>query len=419
LSDLLTALQASLLANRKDAVGQQFWTEWRTGLVSVGGTAAQAGDVPLLGPSGTIDPSMLRIPTTLPIEINGVVATGGTIIQVNSALMGDAAIVPVTINGAQAGSNASGLLIKVGGTLVALQSVLNFIAGTNITIVADSNGGVAFSASGSVATAFDNISTGTNTTATLTVGTGASLTYSGVGTVNASKVGGIGVTVNTPAHMGQLLISQVGNTTAAWADPLVQGLYPEGSSVSIPPIFASPTTIQPVYIGAKGDTDGLLHGLQITNSGALVVVSEALALSANHFSVDTGPTFVSAPSTLRPILSIRPQSSATGITFFLLGLDIFATPAVSLWQLVKNGALVGASFSNAAGSNAQRDVSATTISGGTIVDSGYTMVSTRVVNYELTFAIISGVSDVFTIVVNGDLNGNPTNCSGALRWSER
>src|SRR6266852_5695823 len=79
---------------------------------------------------------------------------------------------------------------------------------------------------------FGKITTGDNTKATMTVDTGASLSYVANGIVNANEIGGIIVNGNTPTHTGQLLISQPGNATAVWADPLVQGLQPEGTSTT-------------------------------------------------------------------------------------------------------------------------------------------------------------------------------------------
>lgn len=56
---ILDALQTSVIIDRKDRPGQAFWTEWRTGLVLVGGTQAQAGDLAILGPNGKFDPSVI------------------------------------------------------------------------------------------------------------------------------------------------------------------------------------------------------------------------------------------------------------------------------------------------------------------------------------------------------------------------
>lgn len=304
----------------------------------------------------------------------------------------------------------AGVSVEVNGTPTPVQSTANFISGTNITITADGAGGITISASGSVATSFNNISSGTNTTGAMVVGTGASITTSGTGVIAATKLGTINVTSNIPSHEGQILISQPGNTSAVWADPLMQGLYPAGSDISSPPSFASPTTIQPVLVGGEG-TDGNLYNLQTTTSGALIVVSEAQ--SASQFATNTGPNLVSISGALTPILSIRPQSGATTITFFLIGGDIFAAPAISMWQLLKSPTLTGASFANVSGTHAQVDTSATILSGGVMVDCGYTTLGTRVVTYQINFVI----GDIYTLAVAGQ-GGNATQASGSLRWTE-
>ncbi len=128
---------------------------------------------------------------------------------------------------------------------------------------------------------FGEIATGTNTTAIMTVSGTAAIQYSDTGVVNANEVGSINVTVNVPTHEGQLLISQPGNTSAAWADPQVQGLYPDGSSIASPPAYVLPTTIQPVYVSGQG-TDGNLHGVKVANDGTVqVAVSNFLSISVN------------------------------------------------------------------------------------------------------------------------------------------
>lgn len=89
------------------------------------------------------------------------------------------------------------------------------------------------------------------------------------GTVNASEIGTITVKGSVPAHAGQLLISQPGNTSAVWADPQVQGLYAAGSSIASPPAYTSPTTICPVGVG--GSKAGVLQYLLLDSSGNLQV----------------------------------------------------------------------------------------------------------------------------------------------------
>lgn len=56
---LLDALNVSVIVDRKDQPNQVSRTEWRTDIVLVGGTPAQAGDLALLGPNGQFDPSVI------------------------------------------------------------------------------------------------------------------------------------------------------------------------------------------------------------------------------------------------------------------------------------------------------------------------------------------------------------------------
>ena len=95
-------------------------------------------------------------------------------------------------------------------------------------------------------------------------------------TVQETAAQAIHVTVDdTPTHAGQLLISQPGNETAIWADPQVQGLYAEGSSISDPPAYSAPTTICPIYIGGKNPTGDLL-GISVDADGYLEVSNAVL-----------------------------------------------------------------------------------------------------------------------------------------------
>ena len=143
------------------------------------------------------------------------------------------------------------ILLETNSVKNTLQDVLNLIQGPNITLVADAFGGVTISASGTISTSFSNITSGDNTIADMTVDTGATLSYVNEGVVNANEIGTINVSVNLPTHPGEVLISQPGNETAAWADPQVQGLYAVGSFIDSPPPYAAPTTIQPVLVGGS------------------------------------------------------------------------------------------------------------------------------------------------------------------------
>jgi len=68
--------------------------------------------------------------------------------------------------------------------------------GTTLSLVAPILGTPASGTLTNCTIPFNKLSTGTNATGTFTVGTGASLTFSGSGTVNASQVGG--TSIGTP-----------------------------------------------------------------------------------------------------------------------------------------------------------------------------------------------------------------------------
>lgn len=65
--------------------------------------------------------------------------------------------------------------------------------------------------------AFNNLTTGTNTSATMTVGTGSTLTYSGTGTNNASSLGGVAASSITPVASSFAAHRWYGNNTGSAA----------------------------------------------------------------------------------------------------------------------------------------------------------------------------------------------------------
>jgi len=122
---------------------------------------------------------------------------------------------------------------------------------------------------GGGAPTFDQIMSGTNISAFMVVGTGATLGHSGTGVVDATEINGIPIT-GTLTHAGQIPISQPGNTSAVWADPLVQGTQANGTAAS---------TINPVLVSGVGP-DTNQHQLSTDNSGNLnTVVSGTVAVS--------------------------------------------------------------------------------------------------------------------------------------------
>jgi hypothetical protein len=138
----------------------------------------------------------------------------------------------------------SGLTIEINGVTSPCQTSLNFIPGAGIDITYSPDCGYVFTA------------TGTPTEC----GSAAFLCTDEAGVK-------VEVDLSHPTHPGQLLISQPGNTSAVWADPQVQGLYPAGSTICPAPPYTAPTCIQPIGIGIQ-DQNGDLQWLQGSFSGS-------------------------------------------------------------------------------------------------------------------------------------------------------
>lgn len=107
-------------------------------------------------------------------------------------------------------------------------------------------------------------------------------------TVRALATTGASVITSTsapPSHQGQLLISQLGNTSAAWADPFVQGPWINGTAVVSPGAMGDGTSnIQPVFVAGYDGTNmrGFLtdsSGRQIVNINGAVAVSGTVAVT--------------------------------------------------------------------------------------------------------------------------------------------
>lgn len=133
-------------------------------------------------------------------------------------------------------------------------------------------------------TTFDEIGTGANTTATMVVGTGASLTAGGAGTIDATAIDGVAVT-GTPGT-GQV-ITATSPTAATWQTPT------GGSGVTSLNTLSGALTLE------TGP------GLTLTQSGGTITISIASVFVINSFtggrSVELGasvtnPTFAATYS---------------------------------------------------------------------------------------------------------------------------
>jgi len=111
------------------------------------------------------------------------------------------------------------------------------------------------------------INMGGNTVFTTTAGikfadgTEQDTAATGGGGGNATAIQGTAVSSTPPDHNGELLIYDSVQNKYVPGDPLVQGLFPEGTATS---------SINPVLVSGKG-IDGNQHDLSVDNTGAIAV----------------------------------------------------------------------------------------------------------------------------------------------------
>lgn len=144
------------------------------------------------------------------------------------------------------------------------------------------------------------------------------------------------------------------------------------------------------------------------------------------FTANNGITGVSV-TTRRPILSIQPRSTFNSITntstVLPLEAGIFAQTNSAFFELVYGGTLTNSSWQNVNTNNSviQYDVSATAISGGLVLSSGYAF-ATSAGNVKTASSTLKGLlsrlslNDAFTIVCTS-LSGTAT-CMGTIDWHE-
>ena len=113
-----------------------------------------------------------------------------------------------------------------------------------------------------------------------------------------------------------------------------------------------------------------------------------------------------------PLASIRLASGRTGAVVIPDGYSVLPTAASSVTfevALIKNATLTGASWVASSSANVEQDLSATALTGGTVIFSSYVVASTQSsapiangsdYNWDLQLgATLAGVSDTYTIAV--------------------
>lgn len=182
------------------------------------------------------------------------------------------------------GGGTNGALYKTSGNSIGATAQGG--AGTLCFVSTDGGVPVWGSCAGSAATAFSAITTSANTSATMTVGAGASLTFTSTGVVNASQANGVGFG-STTATSGNILIGS--GTT--WVTQAVSGDITINST-GVTAIGAAKVTNAMLAgsIDLATKVTGLLPAANLPNSGvftgdatttfpALIIGNSAITLA--------------------------------------------------------------------------------------------------------------------------------------------
>jgi len=177
----------------------------------------------------------------------------------------------------------------------------------------------------------------------------------------------------------------------------------------------TPGAAVPATATQVAGSDGTnLQTIKTTTKGTQVVIpaDEAEAASLNYFTADSGSTPLSVTGSA-PVLTIQANSAA--IIFLLRGVVFFTGGQQARYQVIKNAALTGATYAATLG-NMNVDTAATSLTGGTVVDAGYTGVNH--IDKVLLQAIAAGApGDTFTIYATA-ISGT-AKVFGTLSWSEQ
>ena len=173
-------------------------------IVDVVSVGPNAKAIPMTGPDGLIDPSLL------PPASGGITPPAGDI--------GGTTASPTVVST----HLTSPLPVAQGGTGTASPGL---VEGSNITITGSWPNQTINASGGGGGGSFADLTSGTNTQATMVVGSGAKLTSSGTGIVDANSIGGVPVSPTAPTN-GEMLIFN------SSLDEYVPGLPPASLNIA-------------------------------------------------------------------------------------------------------------------------------------------------------------------------------------------
>jgi len=155
------------------------------------------------------------------------------------------------------------------------------------------------------------------------------------------------------------------------------------------------------------------------NSGPL---TPSLVFSASRLAVK-----ITSNATLKPLISVRPKTTFNGITNRVVikpfRYSVYANQQAIYYRIYLNPTLTGAAFTSAATSSAaEYDVTATAITGGTLIAEGYCPAANGVNLTEADFLFLGldlagTVQDTITIATVSIAGGN-SDTYGIIGWRE-
>lgn len=219
--------------------------------------------------------------------------------------------------------------VFVNGTALSSTQEIDFIDSATIDFVDEGNGEISASARAGIPLSFSAVTTGTNTSATMTVGSGATLTFSGPGVLNANKLYGVAIS-NTAPTTGQILTA-TSATTATWSTGGSSGggIYP----TLTPPVSTNFTWNNP-NSWPETTTDYPTKMLVVlpTIATGLWLVQNA-ALPAPPYTVDIG-TMYFASNNINVVSILLSNSGLTDARTFGSRVDSDAAGEYGEWNIV-------------------------------------------------------------------------------------
>jgi hypothetical protein len=167
--------------------------------------------------------------------------------------------------------------------------------------------------------AFSAITTGTNTTATMTLGTGGTLSYTGGGVVNASQFQG---TSSVTGSAGSVVLSTAPTFTTSITDPVIYGGTAAGSTLTLAGTSnGSPSGAHIILNGTGQGNVGI--GTSTTNAKLTVngSVSIPITTKTGSYGASTSDYTILCNAASAMTITLPAISGTAGVTYVIKKID--------------------------------------------------------------------------------------------------